>query len=104
MIAGVLGIHANNEFSRATFPFFFFFLFFFFSQVVSSEKNNLSNHFYSTLEEEERGKGGETLFVILIALQHLGEALLSLSKLTQPGPELLERLGSADALDRVSTI
>lgn len=27
MIAGVLGIHANNEFSRATFLFFFFFFY-----------------------------------------------------------------------------
>lgn len=63
MIAGVLGIHANNEFSRATFPFFFFLFFFFLSLVVISEKNNLSNNFYSTLEEEERGKGEQKLFL-----------------------------------------
>lgn len=62
MIAGVLGIHANNEFSRATFLFFFFFLFFS-PLVVISEKNNLSNNFYSTLEEEERQKEGEEPFL-----------------------------------------
>ena len=55
--------------------------------MVSSEKNNISNHFYSTLEGEERGKGREkSPFAVLIALQCLREAPLSLSKLTQPGP------------------
>lgn len=55
--------------------------------VVSSEKNNISNHFYSTLEGEERGTGREkSPFAVLIALQCLREAPLSLSKLTQPGP------------------
>ena len=55
--------------------------------MVSSEKNNISNHFYSTLEGEERGKGREKIpFAVLIALQRLQEAPLSLSKLTQLGP------------------
>lgn len=69
--------------------------------MVSSEKNNLSNHFYSTLEEEERGKRRrEALFAVLLALQLLGEALLSLSEPPSLAAPMAWRclLGSAGGL------
>lgn len=105
MIAGVLGIHANNEFSRATFPFFLFF----FPWMVNSEKNNLSNHFYSTLEEEEREKGGRKPFCSFncfaasrgdsaqLIKAHTADALCSWLSAAS-----LELLGSADGPDSAS--
>lgn len=106
MIARVLGIYANNEFSRATFPFF---LLFFPLEWLTLKRIIYQIIFIQLWRKKKEEKGGEKPFCgfncfaasggdsAQLIKAHTADALRSWLSTAS-----LERLGSADGLDSAS--